>query len=46
MPIAVAAGSRWTYLGVFADNPTAIGIYERAGFEQLGSPAPDLLLAR
>jgi GNAT superfamily N-acetyltransferase len=42
---ARAAGSRWTYLGVFADNPTAIGIYERAGFEQLGGAAPDLLLA-
>lgn len=41
---AVAAGSRWTYLGVFADNRSAIGIYERAGFRQLGGPAPDLLL--
>lgn len=41
---AVAAGSRWTYLGVFADNPSAIGVYERAGFERLGNPAPDLLL--
>ena len=41
---AVAAGSRWTYLGVFSDNSTAIGIYERAGFSQLGGPAPDLLL--
>jgi ribosomal protein S18 acetylase RimI-like enzyme len=41
---AVAAGSRWTYLGVFDDNPTAIGIYERVGFRALGSPAPDLLL--
>ncbi len=41
---AVRAGSRLTYLGVFADNSTAIGIYERAGFRQLGSAAPDLLL--
>ena len=41
---AIAAGSRWTYLGVFSDNRTAIGIYERAGFSQLGGPAPDLLL--
>ena len=41
---AVAAHSRWTYLGVFADNHIAIGIYERAGFSQLGGPAPDLLL--
>ena len=40
---AVAAGSRWTYLGVFVDNPTAIGIYQRAGFRQLGDAAPDLL---
>jgi GNAT superfamily N-acetyltransferase len=42
---AVTAGSRWTYLGVFADNPTAIGIYERAGFSRIGQAAPDLLLA-
>jgi len=41
---ALAAGSRWTYLGVFADNPSAIGVYERAGFRRLGDPAPDLLL--
>ncbi len=41
---SVAAGSRWTYLGVFADNPTAIGVYERAGFAKLGDPAADLLL--
>lgn len=41
---AVAAGSRWTYLGVSTDNPAAIGIYERAGLRQLGSAAPDLLL--
>ncbi len=41
---AVAAGSRWTYLGVFADNPAAIGIYQRAGFSQIGGAAPDLLL--
>lgn len=41
---AVAAGSRWTYLGVFADNAAAIGVYEGAGFRQLGAAAPDLLL--
>ena len=41
---AVAAGSDWTYLGVFADNATAIALYERAGFELVGEPAPDLLL--
>jgi ribosomal protein S18 acetylase RimI-like enzyme len=41
---AVEAGSRWTYLGVFADNQTAIGVYERAGFTRLGDAAADLLL--
>jgi hypothetical protein len=41
---AVAAGSEWTYLGVFADNAVAIGVYERAGFQRIGAPAPDLLL--
>lgn len=41
---AVAAGSEWTYLGVFADNVVAIGVYERAGFARVGEPAPDLLL--
>jgi len=25
-------------------NPTAIGIYERAGFSRIGQAAPDLLL--
>jgi ribosomal protein S18 acetylase RimI-like enzyme len=41
---AVAAGSEWTYLGVFADNEVAIGVYERSGFERVGEPAADLLL--
>jgi ribosomal protein S18 acetylase RimI-like enzyme len=41
---ALAAGSEWTYLGVFADNAVAIRVYERCGFERVGEPAPDLLL--
>lgn len=32
------------YLGVFADNLDAIGVYERSGFEQLGTSCPDMLL--
>jgi ribosomal protein S18 acetylase RimI-like enzyme len=41
---AVRAGSDWTYLGVFADNPEAIRLYERLGFERVGESSPDLLL--
>jgi ribosomal protein S18 acetylase RimI-like enzyme len=41
---AVEAGSEWTYLGVFADNPSAIRLYERLGFERVGESCPDLLL--
>jgi len=37
-------GSEWTYLGVFADNTIATGVYERSGFERVGEPCPDLLL--
>ena len=43
---AVADGSRWTYLGVWASNDTAIRMYERLGFVRVGPPAPDLLLRR
>lgn len=41
---AVAAGSEWTYLGVFADNRAAIRLYRGIGFEPVGEPGPDLLL--
>ena len=41
---AIAAGSRWTYLGVFDDNLVARRMYEALGFVLLGGPAPDLLL--
>jgi ribosomal protein S18 acetylase RimI-like enzyme len=41
---AVAEGSRWAYLGVFAGNDVAIRLYQRLGFVRLGPPAPDLLL--
>lgn len=43
---AVADGSRWTYLGVWSGNETAIRMYERLGFVRVGPPAPDLLLRR
>jgi ribosomal protein S18 acetylase RimI-like enzyme len=41
---ALDAGSRWTYLGVFADNGVARRMYEGLGFVPIGGPAPDLLL--
>jgi Acetyltransferase (GNAT) family len=36
--------SDFVYLGVFADNRDAIGVYRRSGFEQLGASCPDMLL--
>jgi ribosomal protein S18 acetylase RimI-like enzyme len=41
---ALAAGSRWTYLGVFEDNAAARRLYAALGFAAIGGVAPDLLL--
>lgn len=41
---ALAAGSRWTYLGVYEENAVARRMYGSLGFVQIGGPAPDLLL--
>ena len=41
---AVEAGSRWTYLGVYASNEPAVRLYERLGYAMVGDPAPDLVL--
>ena len=41
---ALAARSKWTYLGVFAENANAIALYESLGFTSLGGPAADLIL--
>lgn len=41
---AVDAGSEWVHLGVFADNPSAIALYERLGFVMSGDPGPDMVL--
>lgn len=41
---ALAAGSDWTYLGVFESNVTARRLYARLGFEDVASPAGDWLL--
>jgi len=40
---ALAAGSRWTYLGVFSDNGTAQRLYDRLGFAIVGGVAGDYL---
>ena len=41
---ALAEGSRWVHLGVFAENEPAINLYRSLGFATLGDAAPDLLL--
>jgi GNAT superfamily N-acetyltransferase len=41
---ALAAGSRWTYLGVFEENDVARRLYDSVGFEAVGGVNPDLLL--
>jgi ribosomal protein S18 acetylase RimI-like enzyme len=41
---AIAAGSEWIHLGVFAENRGAIRLYRDLGFDRVGEPCPDLLL--
>jgi GNAT superfamily N-acetyltransferase len=41
---AIDAGSEWVHLGVFADNPPAIALYERLGFIMSGDPGSDMML--
>jgi ribosomal protein S18 acetylase RimI-like enzyme len=41
---AIDAGSEWVHLGVFADNPGAIALYERLGFVAGMDPGPDMVL--
>jgi ribosomal protein S18 acetylase RimI-like enzyme len=41
---AIDDGSEWVHLGVFADNPPAIALYERLGFVMSGDPGPDMVL--
>jgi ribosomal protein S18 acetylase RimI-like enzyme len=41
---ALDAGCEWVHLGVFADNATAIALYERLGFEAAMEPGPDMVL--
>ena len=43
---SLAAGSRLTYLGVFAENEIARRLYARLGFVPIGRPGPDMLLTR
>jgi acetyltransferase (GNAT) family protein len=40
----LADASSSVYLGVFAENLDAIGVYQRSGFEQVGTSCPDMLL--
>ncbi len=41
---ALAAGSRYVYLGVYTGNDRAIDVYRRSGMEILGGRGSDLLL--
>jgi ribosomal protein S18 acetylase RimI-like enzyme len=41
---ALAAGSEWTYLGVFEANQTARRLYARLGFEDVADPGGDWIL--
>jgi ribosomal protein S18 acetylase RimI-like enzyme len=40
---SIEAGVNLVYLGVYADNPRAVRLYERLGFAVLGSESADLL---
>jgi ribosomal protein S18 acetylase RimI-like enzyme len=40
----IAAGSRWTHLGVYSRNDEARRVYERLGFAPVGGDVPDLIL--
>lgn len=41
---AATSGERWTYLGVYAENTTAVRLYHGLGYRTIGDAAPDLLL--
>jgi ribosomal protein S18 acetylase RimI-like enzyme len=41
---SLEAGFDLVYLGVYSDNPRAVGLYERLGFAILGGESADLLL--
>ena len=43
---AIEAGSEWVHLGVFADNPGAIALYDQLGFVSGMDPGPDMILLR
>jgi ribosomal protein S18 acetylase RimI-like enzyme len=43
---STAGGASLIYLGVYAENATAIRLYERMGFAILGSRSADMLLER
>jgi len=40
----IAAGSRWTHLGVYSQNEEARRVYGRLGFAPVGGDVPDLIL--
>jgi ribosomal protein S18 acetylase RimI-like enzyme len=42
---SLAEGVEIVYLGVYADNARAIGLYERLGFARLGGKSADMLLS-
>jgi ribosomal protein S18 acetylase RimI-like enzyme len=42
---SLAEGVDIVYLGVYADNARAIGLYERLGFARLGGKSADMLLS-